>query len=68
MTPEDIGLKKDWTGEQAFELIRKVAIDKETSSSNYLQHHQPVHDSTLLGADTRDSKPDDRAGVYTRRK
>ena len=42
MTPEYIGLKKDWTVEQAFELIRKVAIDKETIYTCYVTDQKRV--------------------------
>ncbi len=42
MTPEYIGLKKDWTVERAFELIRKVAIDKETIYTCYVTDSKRV--------------------------
>lgn len=42
MTPEYIGLKKDWTVDQAFELIREVAIDKETIYTCYVTDSKRV--------------------------
>ncbi|MBQ4563926.1 MAG: magnesium transporter [Lachnospiraceae bacterium] len=42
MTPEYIGLKKDWTVDQAFELIRRVAIDKETIYTCYVTDSKRV--------------------------
>ncbi len=46
MTPEYISLKEEWTVEQAFQLIRRLAPDKETIYSLYVTdafHHLTGH-------------------------
>lgn len=42
MTPEYICLKADWTVEESFELIRRVAIDKETIYTCYVTDKKRV--------------------------